>query len=438
MAVSVPVRRRPVDDPAVYLQPEPSGPMLPDGWPLLAVLFGFGIWWVLGLSNFIWIIAAGPMLAAMLMQRHTPLPRGAIVPLAFLALAGVSFLQVETASQQLTWLYRWGVQAAAVVALLYGYSRPTSRLATSTVVSGLAAYWFVIVIGGLLALVAPTLQFESALEVVLPAGLLVDPYTRSLVDPQIVQVHDFLGFPVNRPAAPFIYTNQWGSSLALTTPFLILWAQQGGPRRRIVAMVAAGVALIPVVQSLNRGLWLTLAIGLIYAAVRLALRGDARALAAVLVGMIAVVVILLVTPLGDLIALRAETGHSDEGRLTLYVESIEYARQRPLTGFGGPVFDPENTPYAPPVGTHGHLWFVLVSYGVPAMIVMLATLAWVMARTRRAAAGTMAFWTNVVFVIAAAQTLVYSLIPSQWPVLLAAAGIALREVDRPALERHRR
>src|SRR5690606_26540917 len=113
---------------------------------------------------------------------------------------------------------------------------------------------------------------------ILPRGLVQEQFIADLIRPTVAQVHSFLGYEVARPAAPFAFTNGWGSNVALWTPFFILWASQGGRRRRVFAAAALMVALIPIVQSLNRGLWLSLGAGMAYVAVRYAIRGRARPL----------------------------------------------------------------------------------------------------------------------------------------------------------------
>ncbi len=42
------------------------------------------------------------------------------------------------------------------------------------------------------------------------------------VHPRFADVQDILGYPVSRPSAPFIYTNDWGGNFALLIPFVIL------------------------------------------------------------------------------------------------------------------------------------------------------------------------------------------------------------------------
>ena len=52
--------------------------------------------------------------------------------------------------------------------------------------------------------------------------------------------------------------------------------------------------------------------------------------------------------------------HSNERRLGLYQESTDLVLTSPVLGFGTPV-PSVNNPNAPPVGTQGQLWQVLVT-----------------------------------------------------------------------------
>jgi hypothetical protein len=123
-----------------------------------------------------------------------------------------------------------------------------------------------------------------------------------------------------------------------------------------------------------------------------------------------------------------DEGHSDTRRLSLYEQSIEAAGQSPLIGHGGPIPDSRD-PNGPPVGTHGQVWLLLVSHGYPAAITFVGFLAYLLLRTRLARRENFVFWVHIMLAIAVVQMPFYFLIPSQLPVLMVAAGFALREID---------
>ena len=73
---------------------------------------------------------------------------------------------------------------------------------------------------------------------------------------------ELIGDPKPRPAAPWGYTNTWGNNYCL----LVVWfvaavlGRAQGPRGRVSAPSAWCWPLIPVVYSLNRGLWIGLGV----------------------------------------------------------------------------------------------------------------------------------------------------------------------------------
>ena len=119
-----------------------------------------------------------------------------------------------------------------------------------------------------------------------------------------------------RPTAPFPYSNAWGNNLALYLPFFILaWfgrdaglAPEGRRRWCCVA------AIFPITFSLNRGLWISLALAAVYAAVRLAVNGRARALQALVAAVLVGGIVFVSSPLYDTLLLRVETPHSNDRR----------------------------------------------------------------------------------------------------------------------------
>ncbi len=401
---------------------------LPAGWPVLLVLYGFPALWILGLSKIAWILVAPIMVAHLWGRRTVYAPRGTGLWALLLIWCVLSIFMVDSFLRGAVWSLRWGAYLAAGVCLVYGYNLDRGAFRSSRLIGGFAYLWMLIVAGGFAGLFFGDVTFPSALQAVLPASLAVEPYVLELVQPVVAQIHDFLGFPVGRPAAPFTFTNEWGSILALMSPFLVAWASGGGAKRRIFATIVGLAAVAPIVHSLNRGLWLSLGAGMAYAAVVYALRGKAGPLIALGTASTLVAIILVVSPLGDLVGARLETGHSDSRRLDLYSQSIERVQESPLIGHGGTVRDPEQLGRAP-AGTHGQIWMLLVSYGIPAAALFVAFMIYAWWRTSGAEPGSFAFWVNVTVVVAIVQLPFYSLTPTQLPILMLAVGVALRDLD---------
>jgi polysaccharide biosynthesis protein PslJ len=414
---------------AVQVRTPERAPTLSPGWPLFLLFLGFPLWWVLGVAGFIYPILAVPMLFWLLRKRSILLPPGFLIWLAFLAWTLASATQLTGTGRTIGYLWRFGTYASATVFLLYVFNMSEERLSATRLVKLLAAFWAIVVLGGYLGVLAPSLSFASPVERMLPPLLAGDAFIQVLVHPASAQIHDFLGYSVARPAAPFPYTNDWGSTYGLLVPFVILgWGRWGSTRARLLMGGLAVASVVPVVLSLNRGLWISLAVGLVYAAFRLAAAGRERALVA-LIGLVLVAgSLVFFTPLKGVIDARLETGHSNERRTMLYQEAGLVTLESPLFGFGAPT-PSEWNPNAPPVGTQGLLWTVLVSHGFVGAGLFLAWFVQAFWRTRKAWRE-VPFWCHVMLLIALIQLAVYDMLPTQLHIIMLGIGLAMRELAR--------
>lgn len=398
-------------------------------WPVLALFGGFALWWFLGLNNFIWPVLAAPMALTLLALGHTRAPKGFGIWVLFLLWMCISFLQLEDTSG-LVFLHRVSLYGSATILFLYVYNAPDAAL--PRILNGLGILWATIVLLGLVALVAPGFSMDSPFESILPGSLARNTYIHELVHVRLAQVHEFLGYPVARPAAPFVYTNEWGASLSLLTPFVLLLIQRGG-RWRLVGPVLLLAAVPPLVVSLNRGTWLALTLGVAYAGVRLAMRGRMAALGAMVVSVAVVGALIVATPLGGLLEDRLSTPHSNEGRLEIYREVLEEVGESPVFGYGSPR-PSEDDPGLPNLGTHGAIWLVLFSHGVPGGILFLAFFLLAFWRTRQLKTWTQ-LWCHVVVVVALIMMPYYDFLPAELHLVMAAAAIGWRQDVVPTTPR---
>jgi polysaccharide biosynthesis protein PslJ len=408
------------------------GARLRPAWPLYVLLLGFPLWWVLGLGAFIWPVLAVPMLFSLIMRERVTVPRGFGIWVLFLLWMLASATQLDEPQRGIIFIYRAAVYFSATVLFLYVYNASSESLPAGRVLMLLAAFWMIAVTGGFLGILFSDVSFRTPVEMLMPRGLLSNSFVYELVHPRFAQVQEFLGYPVPRPTAPFVYTNEWGSNMALLTPLaLAAWVHTRNAFRKTLIRVMLVASVIPIVVSLNRGLWLSLSLGLVYASFRLAAQGRGRALGAMLAGLAIVATLVLTTPLKDLVSERLATPHSNEGRLALYQEAAEGILESPLVGFGAPR-PSERNPNAPRVGTHGQLWLVLFSHGIPAAALFIGWFLYAFWRTREARSG-IRFWTNVALLIALVQMPYYGLVPVPLHILMIAAALAFREAreDRP-------
>ena len=396
-------------------------------WPFLALFWGTPIWFVLGLQSLIWIILGVPMALALFSLRRIRFPKGFGLWLVFFAWMLLSATQLERNTQLVAFTYRALVYAVALVVLLFVFNAPRRLLSDRAIGSALLAFWGYAIIGGWLGLVLGDASFTSIVELVLPRGLTQHEFVQGLVHPSFAQVQVFLGFDLPRPTAPFVYTNDWGANLGLLFPIVFASWRLLADRGRGIVLVLLIASVIPVVMSVNRGLWVSIAIGGIYGAAVLAARGDYRPLAAAGIAAAAILLVVLLTPLRGVVESRFESDHSNETRLGLYSQVQTDVAESPLLGFGSPRSNEEN-PNHPAVGTHGHFWTVLFSHGLPGAFLFVAAVGSLVLRTAftRRDSGV---WLHVVVALVLVEMWFYSLLPSPLIIVMAVAGASLRGWD---------
>jgi len=341
--VTTPLREAPARTPLTREFPLPA-------WPLTGLLLLYPLWWALGLGVLIFPLVAVPMawylVSAHQAGRGVRLPPGFAYWVVFLAvlLVGVAVLGADPTGtvpergtdRILGAAFRIGEYAALTVLLVYAGNLTERELPQARLVRQLAWLFLVTVAGGLLGVYAGTFEFTSPIELLLPEHVRDRGFIRSLVHPYAAQIHDILGDDRPRPAAPWGYTNTWGNNFCLLVVWFCAAALGAGTRRRtrLLALACLAVSVIPVVISLNRGLWIGLGLAAVYAAVRLALAGRFWAIGALAAALLAVGAALAVTPLGDVVSARLDNGKSNGVRSYLVERALTGATESPLIGFG--------------------------------------------------------------------------------------------------------
>lgn len=382
-----------VEAPAGRSVAAPRG--LRPGWPLTALLVLYPLWWALGLSSIIPLVLSVPMVFH-LRRRPVKVPPGFGLWLLFLVgtLASWALLGynpppvvVEPATHRLvSVIYTLLCYLAVTVILLYAGNLTEEEFPRRRLVRQLGALFCTVVAGGVLGTVAPHFQFTSPVELLLPGHIRSNGFVQSLVHPSAAQVQSVLGYASGRPSAPFGYTNMWGNCLTLLLGwFVIGWLLRGeSRRRRTLGVVILAAAAVPVVYSLNRGMWIGLAIAAVFVLGRLAARGR-LAPAAVMAAVLAVGgVVLLVSPLGAIIQDRFAHPHSNSARTFTTVETLDVLSYSPVMGFGatrmplgssnsitaGPSADCPRCG-SPPLGSNGQLWANLIGQGAVGVLLFV-------------------------------------------------------------------
>ncbi len=399
------------------------------GWSLDLLFFGYPLFWVLGLHSFAWQLCAVPLLGHLVLQRRVRVPRGMGVWFTFLAWNLLSVTQLQRSAQLIGFSYRYSLYLSATVVFLFVYNAPTALLPLRRVYSWCAALWITTVAGGWLGVMVPNGGFTSGLERVLPSRLAEDLFVQDLVHPSFAQVQQFLGYPLGRPQAPFAYTNHWGAAFAILTPVVLLgWAHLNGSRYQLAPQLLLTASLVPAIVSLNRGMFLSLLVALVYASARSG-RVGANARRALLATLVLVVVLLAVTPLGNLAQERNDNQHSNSGRATLYGQALDYAGRSPFLGFGAPQ-EVEGDLLLPPVGTQGQIWLVLVSHGYVGALLYVAFLLVLFRDTRRLPARTSV--AHLLVVVALVEMFVYDLLTVPHHIVFLVVAAALADKRRAA------
>lgn len=380
---------------------------LPYGWPVTALFAGLGAWWLVGLHGLAVHLVAVPMLVHLVRSRRVVVAPGAAVWGLFLLWCAASTVMLGVdpagtvpdtfAGRLVPAAFRLSGYAAAAVVLLYIGNLDPVRFSQRRLarVLGLGFVW--VVLGGLLAVVAPQLELTSPVELLLPPGVRSNLFVQSLVHPAASQVQDVLGYAAGRPAAPFGYTNMWGHAFALLLPwFVVGFVLPARGARRLAALAVLGVSVLPAVLSLNRGLWVALALSVAFVVVRAVRRGRTGVAVLALAAVLLTALLLLASPLRGVVEARVENGRSDSIRSYSVTRAVELTTESPLLGFGS-----TRTPLGgvnsiatgrtsdcprcgnQPLGVNGQLWYEVVAHGFVGAALYVLTLVLVAWRHRR-------------------------------------------------------
>jgi len=391
-------------------------------WPLLMIIGLYPLWFLLGISGFMWVALAVPMTISLSQRRSLVAPKGFGFWVLFLIGVTGSALSLDSISRSFFFFLRFGWYLGATVFLLYLVNGGTG-ITVWRIIRMFTFFWMATVAGGYLAFVLGDFTFSSPMAYLLPQFLLDNDLIKTLVNPSFADNHDFLGFPVPRSKAPFAYTNSWGSMLALLTPFGLMALSDvrvGVPKRLIQLTLLASI--VPAVTSLNRGLWLSLGVGVLYATFRSGTVGQRKIIGRLgLLGAFAAALYYF-TPLGELIVARLSEGHSDKARSSLATEAVVRGLERPIFGWGSPR---SFVPNLPPIGTHGQVWNLIFSYGIVGLVGWVGAMLTFFWKSRKPI-NQVGLWAHTVIVISLVQIFFYLQVPHQLFTVMAAVAIAIR------------
>lgn len=408
-------------------------PLLRPGWIVFALCTLNPVWWILGLGGFLWPMAAAPLIIWMLLRRDLQRPPGIALFGVYIAWALITVIRIDKVTRLMTFGMRYTIYVTAFALAFYTFNE--RRVTRTKFVDWVALFWVWAIIGGYLGLALPNVRLnKTPAAVLLPKAITGNDFVGNLVRPRLAQVQYFLGFPIPRPATLFAFTNEWGGAVGLLTPFFIAATlYSGDPRRRRWGVLGLLVAIPPVLLSVNRGLWISIAAISIVVAVRSFIAGRTAPLKALVGGIVLIAALLAFTPIGGVVTGRLSEGDA-ESRAGIYREAWEGALDSPILGWGGP--RPSENPFSPSIGTHGHVFFAMFSHGFVGLGLYITWIGWAMYRSifRRDEVSVML--ASVVFV-AALQMFFYNMFPVPLPLIGLTIGLLFRDDDRE-LERARR
>lgn len=412
-------------DSAVFGEEEPRVKGLHPGTPFYAIGL-MPLFWFLGLGFFTFAIAAVPMAFVLLAMKPIRMPKGFGIWLLFIGWMLVSAVTLEpTVNRYLSFTLRAGTYIGATIIFLYIYNLPRKYLPTGRVLGMIAGIFvFTAIIGGYLGLLLGETSIPTLMSFILPRSMLSNDFVRDVVQPPFAQTQDFLGFPLNRPSFPYSFSNDWAATLVPAT-FASIAAAGHMRRGRAWLPVLGALALVPMVVSVNRGMWIALIAGLLYFAGRRALRGNLILAGRLLGVMVVAGALIMVSPLGEIITQRATTEHSVEARGDLYTDVLEALPESPVLGFGAPLAN--DNPNRPAVGTHGMLWTALFSQGVPGGVLYLVFWAVMTIRTGLHARTQEQLLLHLAVASSLPTMLYYDHLPAALPIMMMVLAVFFRD-----------
>jgi hypothetical protein len=191
-------------------------------WPVLALLWGFPVYWLLGATVIAGSALTVVMLSYLAHYRATRLVPGVYAFAAFVLWVVPCAVMIDSPERMLGYAYRFSILVVVGTAFVYTISAGR-RLTRRRIVDGLTFVWLFTIAGGILGLLSPETRLTTPIGLLLPDALTGNDYVRDLFFPPLAEVQQPFGSPVDfvRPSAPFPYANSWGVAIVLLTPVAI-------------------------------------------------------------------------------------------------------------------------------------------------------------------------------------------------------------------------
>lgn len=348
---------------AAYATPvgEPEPQVLPS-WPLMFMLWGFPIIWVMGLMQFAPTLLMIVMLCYLVITKRVVFYGALWVWVALIFWALIATVNLEKSTDILAWGLRWiNIVNVGVYCLYYYNAKET--ITPQKMISALSFLWFVIVFLGWCAVLFPNFVLTTPMSLIMPGSLKSNELVAAYVRPPLAEVQQPWGAPepFNRPSAPFPYTNSWGLAYALLFPVLCAkWSVTSSKLFKAAVLIVIPLSLIPALETSNRGMFIGIIISAVVALGRLIIMGHRKAaLAGITIAISATLLFIYSGALATILG-RQEYSDSTGGRAALYASTWAETLKSPWVGYGTPRME---VSVGVSMGTQGYIWTLMFCFG---------------------------------------------------------------------------
>lgn len=408
-------------------------PLRTRGYRLLVTsISGVVIASLLGLAEWAWPFLVIPLGLHVIAQGRVYAPRALLLWIGFAGWATVAVVSAGDGYMPLL------TYAAATVAFLFTFNLPEDELADAVVIRAVAGIWLVLAVSGLIGVATGATEFPSLGATVLSPSPEsdVDVLTQVRFADPLKPGEPGIGWNIldHRPNGILPFANHWGSAIVMFLgAVLVLRIQYRDLAARWWLDGVAILTVVPFVLSRNRWAWVTVPVVVLYFIARY-WRPNPILARTLLVGIVLASVAVLVSPLRGVIEDRSQdqTGN----RPDQYELSLELVADAPFFGYGTIQVGENEDGEERELGADSQILYSLVSYGVPATVLLFGWFV-VIALASRKADTPIDFVTHFAIVVLLLQAPFYVFVPHRLMLLMLLAGAVFRRVYTDRTGRHR-
>ena len=396
-------------------------------WPVTMVFVFFPLFWFAGVTAFLAPISAAFCLFLMAVRGRIRLPRMWLAFVAYAIWMLASASMIDTGGRMLGFTQRWTNLVGAGIVAVYVFNA-AERLTRRRLLGAMAWFTGWLAVGGYLGMIAPYARIRTPMLQVMPGNIASNDYVKELLSPRFAEVQQPYGAaePFVRPAAPFPYTNGWGHAFVLLLPLMVaLWLVAEQRTRRVVVLLVLA-CVPPALATLNRGIFVGVAVAAAVAVVRLRRHIRLGHVLLASVPLTALGIGVLASGALDKVGQRTSTSSTTADRASLYREAFDRTKESPLLGYGAPrpsgVLDIS-------VGTQGQFWNVMFSHGFVGLALFLL-LVWGLAVTTRRTRDLASAFVHATLVVVSVTIMFYGLEGMNVLIVMVAAALLQRPDDQ--------